>query len=114
METSITQQLRNKEKLIEKKCVVFTPNKIAELNDSEIKVQIDLLENAFTEYNEAFEVESSSADDTIVDQLIEDMERVSMSFMKLKGLFMSRLDKTNHIPHGHENTEKVNINRLNR
>lgn len=81
METNVGKQLKNKSKLIVKKCSVFTQDKIDELNNSEVQVKLDLLENAFTKHNEAFGVQSFSADETKVDQLIEDMERLCMSFI---------------------------------
>lgn len=83
--------LKNKGKLILKKREKLTEDVVSKYSDEEAQIQLCLLEDAFTKYNEAYEEKSAVANDEEIDKLIEDLETVSDYYIKVKSMLMGRL-----------------------
>ncbi|KAF0746276.1 Integrase catalytic domain-containing protein [Aphis craccivora] len=91
--------LKNKGKLILRKRKKLTEDVINRYTDEETQFQLNLLEDAFTKYNiaydeesvEANDEESVEANDEEIDKLIEDLETISNFFIKAKGKLTGRL-----------------------
>lgn len=87
------QILKNKGKLILKKREKMTEDVVNRYSDEEAQIQLNLLEDAFTKYNVAYDEKSAEANDEEIDQLIEDLETVSDYYLKAKSKLIGRLNK---------------------
>lgn len=83
--------LKNKGKLILKKREKITEDVVAKYSDEEAQIQLNLLEDAFTKYNEAYDEKSAEANDEEIDMYIEDLETVSDYYIKVKSKLIGRL-----------------------
>lgn len=69
----------------------MTEDVVTKYSDEEAQIQLNLLEDAFTKYNEAYDEKSAEANDEEIDKFIEDMETVSDYHIKAKSKLIGRL-----------------------
>ncbi|CAI6376224.1 unnamed protein product [Macrosiphum euphorbiae] len=98
--TTLRKTLSNKEKLIRKKLHIVTTLTMEGLASHEIKVHLELAESAFTTYANAHDELSLLVEDSEVELMIDALEEVSRTFIKIKGILQSTLDlrQTTHEP----------------
>ncbi|XP_050061518.1 uncharacterized protein LOC126551649 [Aphis gossypii] len=100
--------LKNKGKLILKKREKLTEDVVNRYTDEEAQLQLNLLEDAFSKYNEAYDLKIVEANDEEMDKLIEDLETVSDYYVKAKGKLTGRLHERTAATSVSEKSENSN------
>ncbi|CAI6372223.1 unnamed protein product [Macrosiphum euphorbiae] len=100
--------LKNKGKLILKKREKLTEDVVNRYTDEEAQLQLNLLEDAFSKYNEAYDLKIVEANDEEIDKLIEDLETVSDYYVKAKGKLTGRLHERTAATSVSEKSENSN------
>ncbi|XP_029346889.1 uncharacterized protein LOC115034377 [Acyrthosiphon pisum] len=100
--------LKNKGKLILKKRDKLTEDVVNRYTYEEAQLQLNLLEDAFRKYNEAYDLKVVEANDEEIDKLIEDLETVSDYYIKAKGKLTRRLHERTATTSVSEKSENSN------
>ncbi|CAI6375358.1 unnamed protein product [Macrosiphum euphorbiae] len=100
--------LKNKGRLILKKREKLTEDVVNRYTDEEAQLQLNLLEDAFSKYNDAYDLKIVEANDEEIDKLIEDLETVSDYYVKAKGKLTGRLHERTAATSVSEKSENSN------
>lgn len=77
-------------------------------SDEEAQLQLNLLEDAFSKYNEAYDEKSAEANDEENEKFIEDLEKVSDYYIKAKSKLIGRLQSRTAATSTADNREIIN------
>ena len=83
--------LKNKGKLILKKREKLIEDVANRLTDEGTRIQLNLLEDAFSKYSDTYDEKSAEADDDQTGKFIDDWELVSDYYMNAKSVLVNQL-----------------------